>query len=222
MKVGLDLLMRIVRKILYKHDNSMRWEEAKIDLPGIVINLGCGANKFPNILGIDLLFRAYPDVVANLEKGIPFLSNSVDCVLANHVLEHIDGLDLIMSEIHRVLKPYGKVKIFVPHYSNPLGLSDYTHRRLFGVYSFYYFVPFSQQKLWRRVPNYKSKDLFQITSERIRFYSPFRFVLPLVIFLELLVNSHQFIRLLYEYHFSYWFPAYGIQVEMCPIKMDEK
>lgn len=55
-------------------------------------------------------------MVHNLKNGIPFLDNSVDVVYHSHLFEHLDrevGKDFL-KEIHRVLKPKGKVRIVVP------------------------------------------------------------------------------------------------------------
>lgn len=186
----------------------------------VVIDLGCGRCKTEGVWGVDILVGIRPHIVADLERGLPFKDNSVDCIYSNHVLEHVKEMESVLSEIYRVLKPGGRVRIFVPHFSNPFGHSDYTHRRLFGSFSFHYFIPSNPQKSWRTVPNYNADLRFEMTYNRLRFYSPFRPLLPLVICLEALVNASQFVRICYEYHFSYWFPIYGLQVELSPIGKD--
>jgi len=40
-------------------------------------------------------------------QNLPFASESVDLVLANHMLYHVPELDVALSEIHRVLRPGG-------------------------------------------------------------------------------------------------------------------
>ena len=44
-------------------------------------------------------------------KDIPFLDNSFDLVLARNVLKHTDDADLIIAEMHRVLKHNGRIII---------------------------------------------------------------------------------------------------------------
>lgn len=65
-------------------------------------------------------FRALPDnlMVHDLAKGIPFADNSVDVVYHSHVLEHLDRdvAALFISEIGRVLKPGGVLRIVVPNF----------------------------------------------------------------------------------------------------------
>ena len=55
--------------------------------------------------GVD--FRA---VVGDMKK-LPFADNAFDCIYSYHVLSHTDteGIKLIMSEIHRVLRPGGEI-----------------------------------------------------------------------------------------------------------------
>jgi len=46
--------------------------------------------------------------------SLPLKDNSIDIILALDVLEHIDNDELAISELHRVLKPKGKLFITVP------------------------------------------------------------------------------------------------------------
>jgi len=46
-------------------------------------------------------------IVGDLDKGIPFKSNSFDVILNNQVIEHVCNTDLLLREIHRILKPAG-------------------------------------------------------------------------------------------------------------------
>jgi hypothetical protein len=46
-----------------------------------------------------------------------------------------------VSELHRITKPAGLIKIVTPHYSNPDWATDPTHRNHFNSYSFNCFMP---------------------------------------------------------------------------------
>jgi predicted SAM-dependent methyltransferase len=107
----------------------------------IVIELGAGTKKSPGRICIDKVDLPNVDIVADIERGLAFLpDNSIDEIHCRSVLEHIDNFEELMREIVRVLKPAGRAYIFVPRFSNPYFYSNYTHRRSFGLYTFYYFV----------------------------------------------------------------------------------
>ena len=71
------------------------------------------------------------NLVCDLSQGLPLESGSVHEVYCVHVLEHIQDLKGIMREIHRVLKPGGTLKIWVPHCFSPIAFGDSTHVRFF-------------------------------------------------------------------------------------------
>ncbi len=214
------IVSKVLRKIFYQHEGRFRWDI--VAEPGkTIIDMGCGEMKTAGVIGLDSRPEVNPDIITDLEGKIPLPDNSVDCVYANHFLEHVEKLEEVMSEIYRILKPDGRLRIFVPHFSNPYGYSDYTHKRFFGLFSFGYFCPVVYQKRLRIVPNYSQKISFNITYEKLRFHSPLRIIYPLVICLELVVNSNQLFKTLYEYHFSYLFPIYGIQIELSPLSKSD-
>jgi len=141
----------------------------------IIINIGCGRRRMAGAIGIDHVALPTVDIVADIEHGLPFLADaSVDIVIADSILEHVENFAELMREIHRVLKPDGELRVKVPHFSNPHYYSDYTHRRFFGLYTFDYFVPRERQRMKRIVPDYYVDFRFEITQRQISFYSPFR------------------------------------------------
>lgn len=94
------------------------------------------------------LFPNSPDVERVDMLAMQFDDGSFDCVIANHVLEHVSDVPRALSEIRRVLKP-GGVAILQTPYSAKLhrtwedkGIDDYStrlqaygqedHVRLFG------------------------------------------------------------------------------------------
>jgi len=103
----------------------------------VVVELGCGARKTPGRIGIDCVDLPEVDIPADLEEGVTFLpDDSLDEMHAEHVLEHVEQFEPLIREIVRVLKRGGTCRARVPHFSNPYGYSDYTHKRTFGLYSF--------------------------------------------------------------------------------------
>ena len=96
------------------------------------IDLGCGTNKKEGFLGADIRPLPGVDFVIDLENGLSFLKeNDVEMFYSSHFLEHIDHLDMLMTEIHRTLLPDGIFEIVVPHFSNPYFYSDYTRKLVF-------------------------------------------------------------------------------------------
>jgi SAM-dependent methyltransferase len=68
---------------------------------------------------------------------IPYDNNTFDYVFIKSVIEHISNTDLFLSEIHRVLKPGGKVIILTPDYQKQKSFfyDDYTHIKPFTLNS---------------------------------------------------------------------------------------
>lgn len=97
------------------------------------LNLGCGFNKKPGYINVDKMADCNPDQVVDLEKPWPFPDNSIDEVLANHVLEHVgettESFLSIMKELYRVCANEAVIKIQVPHHNHWTFHSDPTHVR---------------------------------------------------------------------------------------------
>jgi len=87
----------------------------------IYLNLGSGnrpGNKDKGWINIDIDKGCNPDVVRDLDKGLPFDSNYADYVRASHVIEHIDDVFFFMYEIWRVSKQGGIVEIIAPNHAH--------------------------------------------------------------------------------------------------------
>jgi ubiquinone/menaquinone biosynthesis C-methylase UbiE len=152
------------------------------------------------------------NIVADLEKGLHFFDDaSVDEIHSESFFEHIENLEALMREIVRVLKPGGRNYLFVPHFSNPMYYSDYTHRRFFGLYTFYYFSA-QQDKLIRKVPFFYTDIRVRVVYQRLRFASSFRGVRFLKKVFEKVVNSSSFMQEFYEENLCNLVPCYGMDV----------
>ena len=78
------------------------------------LNIGCGRKHFKGFINMDCNPNVCPDIVRDLNKGLPFSDNSVDQIVAIHFLEHVDDIQFTMYEIWRVLKPGAKLLVIVP------------------------------------------------------------------------------------------------------------
>jgi SAM-dependent methyltransferase len=65
--------------------------------------------------------------------------DSVDLVIASHVLEHISNIITLMREIHNILKPGGHLIALTPYASSNDAWEDITHVRAFTENSWIYF-----------------------------------------------------------------------------------
>jgi SAM-dependent methyltransferase len=95
------------------------------------INIGAGFNKVDGIISIDYDENSNPDFCLDLEKDrLPFEDNTVEFVLAHHILEHLgDGFFHCLQELYRVCKHGAIIDIVVPHPRHEAFLSDPTHKR---------------------------------------------------------------------------------------------
>lgn len=95
------------------------------------INLGSGYKRYPGFLNVDHDPLTHPDFLADLEDlHLPIEDNSVDYILAHHVLEHIGaGFFSLMKELYRVCEHDAIIEIKVPHHRSEIFFSDPTHVR---------------------------------------------------------------------------------------------
>lgn len=77
-------------------------------LDGSALDLGCDQAILRSIMyeyvGLDM--SGQPDILADLERKLPFKDDSFDCVLCLDTLEHVDNLHQLFEEMVRVTKRY--------------------------------------------------------------------------------------------------------------------
>lgn len=96
------------------------------------LNIGAGVDKIPGFIHIDIDSATKPDIIRDIEKGLPFDDSSIDEIKCSHVLEHIHDLLFVLREFYRVSKNSAKITIIVPL----MDVSDMTHIRLFDENTF--------------------------------------------------------------------------------------
>jgi SAM-dependent methyltransferase len=110
-------------------------------LGAVNLNLGCGKQPFRgNWFNLDRVDGFGADLVCTLGRDtIPMETSSVDCVYASQVLEHVRDIVAAMREIHRVLKPGGRLVACTPHAGSDGAWEDPTHVRAFTAQSWAFF-----------------------------------------------------------------------------------
>lgn len=81
-----------------------------------VINLGSGPQvlaKRRDIINIDLFAFDTVDIVANAAE-LPFDDNSVDLIINQAMLEHVENPAAVVLEMHRILRPGGVSFCYLP------------------------------------------------------------------------------------------------------------
>ncbi|HKV41592.1 MAG TPA: class I SAM-dependent methyltransferase [Blastocatellia bacterium] len=102
-----------------------------------VLDIGCGVNKIPGAIGMDVNPRTDADVIHDLDQPpYPFADDEFDVVVGRHVIEHVQDPMEVMAELHRITRAGGIVKLLTPHWTNPDWASDLTHRNHLNSYSF--------------------------------------------------------------------------------------
>lgn len=101
------------------------------------LNVGCGRHPLRGRwTDLDRVGGEGADLVCTLGiDPIQLPDNSVSCVFASHVLEHIPDIISAMREIHRVLEPGGVLVACTPYASSDGAWDDPTHVRAFTATS---------------------------------------------------------------------------------------
>ena len=191
----------------------------KIDLQrrlgggAVAIEIGCGPKRRDaSVITIDRVDLESVDIVADLEQGLDFLPDGcIDRIYCRSVLEHIDNFEGLLREMLRVLKPDGRAYVFVPHFSNPYFYSDYTHKRFFGLYSFFYFVE-PHKQLKRKVPVFYTDLWLEILSLKLVFKTPFWISRHFRKAFGVFINSGRCMQEFYELHLCGLVPCDGIDL----------
>lgn len=106
------------------------------------LHLGCGEDKIPDAVTLDLREAVKPDHVHNLEVfPWPFTDEQFDEVHALDVIEHLTDVIKTMDEIHRISKPGAKLFIRTCYWRSENAFTDPTHKHFFTLKSFDYFDP---------------------------------------------------------------------------------
>ena len=109
------------------------------------LDLGCGKNKRAGAIGLDQDRNVNPDVVheVRFRRKLPFEDNYFDEIYMIDFIEHVDNIEWLFSEVHRVSLPDSYVEIQYPHYSSPNFHNDITHHHGLGMHALFHYDPTS-------------------------------------------------------------------------------
>lgn len=158
-----------------------------------VLHLGCGRRKTAADIGMEFADSqgvkydgtitwinldgnptVEPDVLCWLGRDrIDLPDDSVDLVIAMHVIEHIGEIGkteawfYFWEELYRVLKPNGRVQFECPYWNSVWAWADPTHVRAISEYTFLYLNQ-EAYKVGGSIPDYRPKFDFQLMDWQLR------------------------------------------------------
>ena len=150
---------------------------------GEVLDVGCGQSPYRFLLdaaatqyvGIDILDAdrfdyANDDIVPFDGEHIPFPDARFDAVVCTEVLEHVPHFQLLVNEIHRVLKDGGRAVFTVP----------WSARYHYVPYDYFRYTPSSLRAMFAQFDNVaitpRGSDISSIASKLVVLW--FRNLLP--------------------------------------------
>ena len=126
----------------------------------IAYNLGCGSNKLPGCINVDINPENNPDIVADFRQPFPSDFEPADRVFLFHTIEHIEAKHhlSVYLQAHRLLKSGGLFVLSYPEFAicadrfikNYKGQRDFYRATLYGRQLFpadYHVTPMDTQEV---------------------------------------------------------------------------
>lgn len=111
-----------------------------------ILNLGCGTDIMKGsgetqYINIDICRLEDVDIVMDLNIiEYPFAPESVDIIIMNDILEHLENPIDVLQECWRILREGGECRIKVVYWNNQNSFSDPQHKHFFTEKYFYFFT----------------------------------------------------------------------------------
>jgi len=103
------------------------------------VNLGCGNQKLIGFKGVDKYPCEAVDILADITCTLPFEDDTVDEIYMDNVIEHINDIPSLLSEITRVCKKGAEITIITPHFACIDSWRDPTHVHHLSYFSMNHF-----------------------------------------------------------------------------------
>lgn len=122
------------------------------------LNIGCGWDKKKGFINIDKAKEVKPDIVCDIEDGLPFKDNTAEYIYSAHCLEHVrpERWRYVWEEIGRVAKDGCILELKLP-FDNPSKRCHIDHYRTFWWDSFEQY--YTKEKLRAYYSNFKLEPL---------------------------------------------------------------
>ena len=181
-----------------------------------ILDVGCGANKTEGAIGLDNNPRTNADVIHDLgELPYPFPDNEFDLVVSNHVVEHVPDVMAFITELYRVTRAGGRIKLLTPHYTNPDWANDPTHRNHINSYTFNTFLA------GRQVFDFYTDVQLKPVSCHVSLLNLWRLLgVQFIVNLDQKVPKLRFLRKFWEHYLSNIFRGKELRFEFEVVKSD--
>jgi SAM-dependent methyltransferase len=179
-----------------------------------ILDVGCGTNKFEGAIGLDNNPKTAADVIHDLgDLPYPFADDEFDLIVSHHVIEHVPDVMAFVTELYRITRPGGRIRLLTPHYTNPDWANDPTHRNHFNSYSFNTFMPN------RQVFDFYTDVQLNPVTTYVSLLSLWKALgLEFVVNLDQKAGSMRFLRKFWEHYLSYIFRGKELKFEFEVIK----
>jgi len=137
------------------------------------LHIGCGWNKINGFVNIDKSPEVKPDLVVDIEKGLPFPDNSFEYIYSSHCLEHVrpQYWKNLLNEISRIAKDECILELRLP-FDNMGQRTNADHYRTFSWGSFDQFLEGSNRDY------YSNLTMIKLTKDPPKLIKLFFYLFP--------------------------------------------